>query len=140
MARHSCTGQTLKSSKQDQTCSPYPYTCYMQEKQKGNVCSKATGALCYILHTCLLKLSHILVQGSKHNCGRTVPEIFHNDMFIYFWDLCITELLHQALYETETHKGIWPLCRHQEGTNFPARPIRLSQGSAWFGLSLCLWS
>lgn len=59
---------------------------YSQNKEKGNIYPKATGALCCILDTCLLKLSQILIQGSEHNHSRTIPkEIFlkMNGSFIF---------------------------------------------------------
>lgn len=110
------------------------YTLYTRETEGKPMSKSCWGTVsCLLYH--YIKIALILIQGSVHNHGMTIKRFFKNKMFIYFCDLLLTKLLHQALYETETHKCIGPLWRHQEGTKFPAGPIRLSWSMP--GLGFC---
>lgn len=115
----------FEESKHDQTCSPYPIHIRHKKNKKETYVQKPPGH-CVILHTPVYEnCLKFLFRDLSIKMVEQYSVMFKNDMFVYFCDLSITELLHRALYETETHNSIWLLCRHQEGPKFPAGPIKL---------------
>lgn len=58
-------------------CFPFPSPVHIHTREtKINV--QKPLAPCYILVTCSSKSSHVLIQGSVHNHGRTIQSFFFN--------------------------------------------------------------
>lgn len=68
-----CQGTLCMTKK----CFPFPSPVHIHTREtKINV--QKPLAPCYILVTCSSKSSHVLIQGSVHNHGRTIQSFFFN--------------------------------------------------------------
>lgn len=91
---------------------------------KKNICvQKPLGTVLYFRH-------HPIKTGSYSYSGFCAQPWQNNsrrDFFFYQWNfhLLLWSVHHRVPLCSWEHKCIWSPCRHQEGTKFPAGPIRL---------------